>query len=144
MSGKRMRFYLCGPMSNVPQFNFPMFDRIAARCRHLDFGEIVSPAEMDSPEIRAAALASPDGVPNERTSCGQTWGDFLARDVKLVADQIDGIIVLPGWMRSRGARLEVFVGLLCKKEFAEWNDNVGIAYPRTADYIRNELKENMP
>ncbi|MDE2106445.1 MAG: DUF4406 domain-containing protein [Patescibacteria group bacterium] len=142
MSGKR--FYLCGPMSGIPQFNIPMFDRIAARCRAFYEDEIVSPAELDDPETRKAALASPDGAPGSGSANGQTWGDFLARDVKLVADTIDGIIVLPGWERSRGARLEVFVGLLCKKEFFEWNDNVGIAYPRTAQYIRNELKDNMP
>lgn len=138
-----IKWYLCGPMSGVPQFNIPQFDRVANRLRAREWS-VVSPAELDAPAVRQACLESKDGVPNHKTSKYGTWGDFLSRDVKLVADEIGGIIVLPNWERSRGARLEVFVGLLTGKEFMEWNDNIGIPYPRTAQYMRNELKENMP
>jgi hypothetical protein len=104
------KVYLAGPMTGIPQFNFPAFDAAAAALREAGY-DVVSPAEMDDPETRAAALASPDGAPGSGSSSGETWGDFLARDVKLIADGgLDAIVVLPGWERSRGARLETFVG----------------------------------
>jgi hypothetical protein len=105
-----VKVYLAGPMTGIPQFNFPAFDAAAAELRAFGY-EVVSPAEMDDPETRAAAMASPDGAPGSGSSNGETWGDFLARDVKLIADDgIKAIYVLPGWSASRGARLETFVG----------------------------------
>ncbi len=106
-----MRLYIAGPMTGIPQFNFPAFDLMAYLLR-ADGHEVVSPAELDSPEDRALALLSPDG---HEKSVTKSWGDFLSRDVKLIADGgIEGIVVLPGWAKSRGARLETFVGrMLC-------------------------------
>ena len=97
-------------MTGLPQFNFPAFDAASAELRAEGF-DVISPAELDSPEHRAAAMASPDGNPTAYNSqTGETWGDLLARDVKLIADGgIEMVFVLPGWQRSRGARLETFV-----------------------------------
>lgn len=107
-----IRVYLAGPMTGIAQFNFPTFDHEAQKLRDVCGYEVISPAELDSPEHRAAALHSPDGEPTaymEKTS--DTWGQLLARDVRLIADDgIKAIFVLPGWSRSRGARLETFVG----------------------------------
>lgn len=105
-----MKLYIAGPMTGLPQFNYPAFLELAAKLRASGY-DVVSPAELDDPEDRAAALASPNGLMSEFNSASsQTWGDFLARDVKLLADDgIEGIVVLPGWHLSRGARLETFV-----------------------------------
>jgi hypothetical protein len=98
-------------MTHIPQFNFPAFDAMAASLR-ADGHEVISPAELDDPVDRAAALASPDGsILSYGKGVKKTWGQFLARDVRLIADDgIEGIVVLPGWEKSRGARLETFVG----------------------------------
>ena len=106
-----MRLYVAGPMTGIPQFNFPAFDRAAYELRRHDF-DVVSPAELDNDEDRAAAMASPDGSALDYgNGVKSTWGDFLSRDVKLITDGgIEAIVVLPGWERSRGARLETFVG----------------------------------
>lgn len=117
---KKVKYYLAGPMSGIPQFNFPAFEAAAKDLREHGF-EVKSPAEMDNDETRAAALASPDGAPGSGSANGETWGDFLARDVKIVADEVQGIIFLPGWERSRGARLEAFVGLLCGHQFLKYS-----------------------
>lgn len=107
-----MKIYLAGPMTGIPQFNFPAFDAAAADLRERGY-TVVSPAELDRPETRAAALASPDGAMGSGTHDGETWGDFLARDVKLIADDgVEAIVCLDGWQRSKGARLETFVGRL--------------------------------
>lgn len=111
-----MKLYLAGPMTGIPQFNFPLFIAAAGELR--DRGhEVVTPAELDSPKARKAALASPDGdLVAYETKTGETFGSLLARDVKLIADgDIEAVVVLPGWRRSRGARLETFVAFLCGK-----------------------------
>lgn len=106
-----MKVYVAGPMTGLPAFNFPAFDLAAKVLRERHGFDVVSPAEIDNPETRRTALASPDGAPGSGSANGETWGDFLARDVKLIADQgIEAIVVLPGWRKSRGARLETFVG----------------------------------
>lgn len=111
-----MKYYLAGPMTGIPQFNFPAFTDAAAKLRGRGL-EIISPAELDDPKTRDDALASPDGKLIDGKSSGQTWGEFLARDVRIVADQVKGIIFLPGWEDSKGAKLEAYVGILCKHEF---------------------------
>lgn len=109
-----MKVYLAGPMSGIPQFNFPEFYRVAALLRAGGWN-VVSPAELDDHETSLAALSSKDGTPQD---AHRSWGDFLARDVKLIADEgIEGIVFLPGWEKSRGARLEASVGLLCNAKF---------------------------
>jgi len=111
---KREKVYIAGPMTGYPQFNIPKFDAAAKHLREAGY-EAVSPAELDDPEIRAISLASPDGAIATLNSHGKTWGDFLARDVKLLADDgIEAIFVMPGWERSTGARLETFVGAALK------------------------------
>lgn len=95
-------------MTNIPHFNFPEFDRVSAFLRKRGY-TVVSPAELDSPEDRARAMASLDGNPIQYTY-GKTHADFLARDLKIIADQVDAIYVLPGWERSVGARVETFIG----------------------------------
>lgn len=104
-----MKYYLAGPMTGIPAFNFPELLRIGGRLREAGL-DVVNPAELDNEADRQRAMASPDGGPIHYES-GKTWGDFLARDVKLLADDgITAIIVAPGWQKSRGARLETFVG----------------------------------
>jgi hypothetical protein len=106
-------------MSGRPQFNIPAFDA-AARILRAQGWDIVSPAELDDSRIRSACLASPDGAPTADTHGGGTWGDFLSRDVKIVSDEVVGIILLDEWWTSRGARLEAFVGILCSKQFLRY------------------------
>jgi Domain of unknown function (DUF4406) len=113
-------YYLAGPMTGIPKFNFPAFIGAAAKLREAGY-TIISPAELDSPEMFERAMASPDGAPGSGSINFETWGDFLARDVKLVADSCHGIILLPDWWKSRGARLEAYVGLLCGHEFFQYN-----------------------
>ena len=64
--------------------------------------------------------------------------------MKLVADRVDGIVLLPGWERSRGARLEAFVGLLTDKWFSWWDPMTEFALSVHNDTVRRILTENMP
>lgn len=131
-----IRAYVAGPMSGIPQFNIPAFDAASWALRQQGW-EIVSPAELDEPHIRAVCMESADGIPNAVTH-GGTWGDFLSRDVKIVSDQVDAIVLLPGWENSKGANLEAFVGTLCKKVFYLYNNGKPMLMP--AAYVRDHMK----
>jgi hypothetical protein len=136
-------YYLTGPMSNLPFFNFPAFDNAAAALRGRGY-ELIVPSEQDSPQMQAFCRASLDGKWLDGNISGETWGDVLAKDVKTVADKVDGLFLLPGWEHSRGSRLECYAGVLCDKKFALYrpyligpNDD-GITWV-TEQYIRRFL-----
>ena len=133
------RFYIAGPMSGIPHFNFPAFMKATLQLREAGYN-IVSPHELDDPETQKLSWESLDGAQGKG---GDTWGDLLARDVKLVSDGVDGIIFLPGWMKSRGARLEAFVALLCEKMYFATYDDGELTWV-SPDYVVENLMENMP
>jgi hypothetical protein len=102
-------FYLGGPMTGLPQFNFPEFDRVAGILRTAGYN-IVSPAELDDPVDHSRAMSSVDGAPGSGSHDGKLWESFLARDCVIVSmPTCVGGIFLPGWERSNGARLETFI-----------------------------------
>ena len=85
---KKQRIYISGPMSGLPEHNFPAFNAEASRLRKLGY-EVVNPAELN-----------PDP--------GKTWKDCLRVDLlELLA--CDAIAMLPGWQKSEGAHLEMHV-----------------------------------
>ncbi len=136
-------YYLCGPMTGYPQFNIPLFQRAAQIARRAGI-LVVSPAELDDPQIAAASLASKEGNLVDGKINGHTWGDLLSRDVKVVADQVQGILLLEGWWHSRGARLEVLTGLLCGHEFLEYYDDVEVIGALPTEAVRDTLREHIP
>ena len=102
-----MKLYIAGPMSGIPSFNLSAFDDMAAWLREQRH-EVISPAELDGEETRAVIMASLTGNHKDLPP-GETWGFYLARDVKILADDgVEAIVVLPGWTRSPGALLETF------------------------------------
>lgn len=117
-----MKFYVAGPMSGIKSFNYPLFDRVSAALKEAGH-ETFNPAEMDDAKTRAEAMASKDGILVGGACNGDTWGDFLARDLKLIADsEINAICLLPGWEKSRGARTEAFVCLTLGYPTYEWEN----------------------
>lgn len=80
-----IRYYLAGPMSGIEDFNFPAFHHWAQRLRAEGF-EIINPAELN-----------PDH--------SMPWAECMKRDIAALVT-CDGIALMPGWERSRGAKLE--------------------------------------
>lgn len=126
-----MKFYLSGPMSGLPQYNYPAFLDAAKTLREHGYF-IYNPAELDSDEMQKVALQCPTGKEYQEI-CGkmgikfETWGEVLARDVQIIIDKAEGMVFLPGWTQSKGARLEAFASLV-KPDFQYWfytNDENG-------------------
>lgn len=118
-------FYLGGPMTGIPQFNFPEFHRIAGKLREGGLN-IVSPAELDEPDTEAAALASEDGAPGSGAANGESYEDFLSRDIIIVSlPTCVGGIFMEGWHNSRGARGESWVLAYLKKQLLAYGEDDG-------------------
>ncbi|HBP0834572.1 TPA: DUF4406 domain-containing protein [Pseudomonas aeruginosa] len=79
------RVYLAGPMTGIPNFNYPAFHAEAARLRHLDY-HVENPAENSAP------------------ACG-TWAGYMRKALAQLVT-CDAIVLLPGWPSSRGANIE--------------------------------------
>lgn len=103
-----MIYYIAGPMTGWPYHNVPAFLEAAKTLRSQGL-ECVVPIELDGSEYEKHCLNDPTGLaPCEDQ---RTWGDFLSRDVKAIADELDAVVLLPGWHTSKGARLETFVAM---------------------------------
>lgn len=80
------RVYLAGPMTGLPEFNFPAFNAEAASLR-ADGLVVINPAEHGIVE-------------------GAEWADYLRHDLAGLMS-CERIHLLRGWHDSKGARLEV-------------------------------------
>jgi hypothetical protein len=129
-----MKVYLSGPMSGIPQFNVPAFKAATAGLIRLGL-TVVSPVELDANDgLSPFVENSPNGDLAELEKLtGYAYGDMLARDIKvLFSGTIDGVVVMQGWAKSKGARLEVMAALLQNIPIAA----ISPAYDQTVDLPR--------
>lgn len=80
--------YLSGPMTGLPESNYPAFNAEAERLRALGY-RVENPAENPAPH------------------CG-SWAGYMRYAIAQMMT-CDVVAHLPGWMESRGAALEHFV-----------------------------------
>lgn len=80
-----MRIYIAGPMSGLPDFNYPAFNQAEQRLLALGY-EVENPAN------------NPDPL------CG-TWLGYMRLALRQIST-VDALVMLPGWKNSRGARVE--------------------------------------
>lgn len=136
MLNKSEPVYLAGPMTGYKSFNVPAF--MAGRDELEQMGFTVQlPGDLDDPTVVEQLLASPDGT--HSSVGGPTWGDCLAIDVKLISDVVGGVVVLPGWNKSRGARLETFVAFLNGKPIVYFGSLRGVSRKQLAKAWLGEL-----
>lgn len=80
------RIYIAGPMTGLPQSNYPAFHAAAAALRAQGH-HVENPAENPVP------------------ACGGSWLGYMRMSLRQIAG-CDCICMLPGWRGSRGARIE--------------------------------------
>lgn len=98
-----MRVYIAGPMTGLPDFNYPAFFKAAVDLRTAGHFPI-NPARADG-----------------REGC-RDWLDYMRASLRDIAD-CDGIATLHGWGESRGAALEVHIARsldLPVRPLSEW------------------------
>ena len=83
----RPRLYLSGPMTGLPDLNFPAFRSAAHALRCAGF-IVTNPADLNGP--------------------GVSWSECMRADIKALCD-CDAVATLPGWQHSKGATLEVHI-----------------------------------
>jgi len=94
-----MRLYIAGPMRGHDLYNFPAFFKAAIALRR-DGHIVVNPAEIDMAGGFNPALSLEEN--------GFDMGSALKGDFKKILDG-EGIVLLPGWEESSGARIECAV-----------------------------------
>lgn len=84
-----MKFYLSGPMTGYPDWNYPAFAAAAELLRYMGH-QVLSPAE------------------NFAGATNKTYAEYMRLDIEQVLS-VEAIAVLPHWWTSRGACIEVSV-----------------------------------
>jgi hypothetical protein len=112
-----MKLYLAGPMTGYKDFNFPAFMAAAKMLREMGH-EVFNPAENDlerDGELAEAYTKSETGDVAEAEAKGFDKRVAIKADLSYIIDQAEGIALLPGWERSKGANAEFwtaqFLGL---------------------------------
>lgn len=103
-----MRLYIAGKMTGEPLLNYPLFNLTASALRAQGH-EVTNPAENPEPPCKS-------------------WHGYMRTSIPQVMAGIDGIVCLPGWEESKGARLEVHVA----KEMDVWVYSVRDFFPEGA------------
>lgn len=91
-----MKLYVAGPMRGYEQYNFPAFHEAARQLREAGY-EVVSPAEMD------LALGFDPNSTAEFTDAD--YAAAMRRDIETLLT-VDGVALLHGWRKSKGANVE--------------------------------------
>lgn len=113
--------YLAGPMTGYPQFNHPLFNRVEKTLVE-EFGwHVFNPVKSDSSELQEMAMASEKGLRSDLPT--GAWEEILALDMSVLIEDCDSIIVLEGWEKSQGARIEVFTALTLHLPIFWWDDS---------------------
>lgn len=97
---EKMKVYLAGPMSGIPEYNYPHFNRVAKMLREQFKLEVVSPAEQGFKD-------SPFG--------NVKYDEVLKLCINLIED-VDAIVLLEGWTNSYGAKQELKAALDLNKK----------------------------
>lgn len=107
------RLYVAGPMSGLPQNNYPAFNAASVELQRKGY-DVVNPAEVSIAGMKRVHYV-----------------DLLRADLKGLL-QCDGVAVLPGWERSVGATNEVRNARLLKMPVRAVSDWIS----SSTDYTR--------
>jgi NTP pyrophosphatase (non-canonical NTP hydrolase) len=114
VSIKQKKLYLCGPMSGIAEYNYPVFHQVASDLKHKGY-QITSPARN-----------KPDST--------MSWADYLRLGLADVL-RVEALALLPGWEASQGAQLEVYLAQSLEmpcRTVANYLDDVDEEVPRRA------------
>lgn len=97
--------YVAGPMRGIRHYNFPAFLYAGERLREAGF-DVINPAERDLEKGFDPIARQMTGW-EDLSAEGFDLRKALSWDLQQIAERCDGIALLDGWARSKGARAEV-------------------------------------
>lgn len=116
MGRASVKVYLAGPIFGKPDRNLPMFRRVADQVMSQLLATPVIPADIKPAEHSGAC-------PPGRRSEGATHSAacYMRTDIAELLT-CNAVALLPGWVDSQGARLEMSVASQCGLKFFVYNE----------------------
>jgi hypothetical protein len=111
------KVYIAGPMSGLPEFNFPAFFAAQAELEAQGW-TVFNPANKEQ-EKELDAEAFKVGDAPKAIAAGFDFRECYLWDVTRVIES-DAIYMLPGWEQSPGARGEHAVAVAMKKHYPDY------------------------
>lgn len=118
-----MTVYISGPMTGFTDLNFPAFTAAAIILRDAGF-DVINPAELEE-------------------NIGSSWVECMRVDIAALMD-CDRVLMLPGWMDSRGARLERHIAVQLGMSIHYRIDELLGAARKDRDIIQDREKRPSP
>jgi|SRR3981081_114925 len=94
-----MKYYIAGPMTGLPGFNFQAFDAVEARLRAAGV-DAVNPAALDRRDYPGHDFS------NNELPVDFDYNERLRIDLAEI-QECTGVVLLPGWNYSKGAKIEL-------------------------------------
>lgn len=113
---KQKSIYIAGPMSGIPEFNFPAFFRMEARLKAWGW-TVFNPANKEGETLSEESRKN--GDPMQAQKDGFNFREVFLWDVDKVI-QSDAILMLDGWENSPGARAEHAVAVAMKRHYPDY------------------------
>jgi hypothetical protein len=88
-NGNRFHVYLSGPMTGLPDYNRPAFNKVAEELR-----------------AQGKSVFNPADIGPKENIMPRAW--YMRKDLEGLMKS-DSVYVLPGWDTSEGAKLEVAI-----------------------------------
>lgn len=107
-------FYIAGPMTGLPEYNYPAFEAVAGVLREAGH-HVISPHEVDNGD---------NGIP------GSVPYKTYIKNGLIALLECNAIVLLNGWNASKGARIEEYVA--SRLGYASYRYIEGLFYPRDA------------
>jgi hypothetical protein len=117
-SGGPEALYISGPMTGIPEHNFPLFNQVTEYLRGEGF-LVYNPAEHFDGKV---------DLPRE-----QYMREDFACLLHMCNHELRGIVLLPGWENSKGARAEVVMARELGFKFYDWRDGALKPWPYPDD-----------
>lgn len=115
--GDLKKVYLSGPMTGIEDHNFPAFKYTQKAIQEAHPGLVViSPTDMH-PETE---------VFGSKPVPAKDYGFYIIEDLKMMlSDGCEGIVLLPGWSKSNGAKIELDLALKLGWRIFRWSHQGG-------------------
>jgi hypothetical protein len=114
-----MKIYLAGPMQAHGNYNFPLFDHAAEKLRAAGH-EVFSSADHAREKLGSLEYIQKMGKAELEYAIRT---QLFPEQITWICRHAEGLLMLPGWAQSEGAKIERQVALYFKKPVGEL-DNI--------------------